>query len=315
MGLNNYKSGKNLNYQEGTMTETKAGKREKLGILCCVAGAMSWGLSGTCSEALFSQYPVDTSWVTAVRMTAAGILLLILAFSKQSLDLKILIKEKKVLWEILLFALAGLALCQYAYLSAIKWTNSGTATVIQNLSIVFIAGYVCLSTRTAPDKRTVLCIILALIGVWLLATGGKPGNMKLTSKGLLWGLMAGIGAASYSLLSRKPVKRLGSIPVTGLGMFTGGIALSLITRAWNIPAVLDGRAILYIAVIVLLGTVGAFTLFLQGISMVGSVKAALLACLEPLTAAALSVIWLHSSFTPADLIGFACILATVVLMR
>ena len=41
------------------MTDTKDKKREKLGILCCTAGATSWGLSGTCSEALFSQYPVD----------------------------------------------------------------------------------------------------------------------------------------------------------------------------------------------------------------------------------------------------------------
>ena len=47
------------------MTDTKDKKREKLGILCCTAGATSWGLSGTCSEALFSQYPVDTTSVTA----------------------------------------------------------------------------------------------------------------------------------------------------------------------------------------------------------------------------------------------------------
>ena len=198
------------------MTDTKDKKREKLGILCCTAGATSWGLSGTCSEALFSQYPVDTTWVTAVRMTSAGIILLFLAFAKHSLNLKELGKDKKGLIEIVLFAIAGLALCQYAYLSAIKWTNSGTATVIQNLSIVFIAVYVCLTTRTAPDKRTVICIFL--FGVWLLATGGKPGNMELTPRGLFWGLMAGIGAASYSLLSRAPVKHRGSIPVSGMGM-------------------------------------------------------------------------------------------------
>ena len=75
------------------MTDTKDKKREKLGILCCTAGATSWGLSGTCSEALFSQYPVDTTWVTAVRMTSAGIILLFLAFAKHSLNLKELGKE------------------------------------------------------------------------------------------------------------------------------------------------------------------------------------------------------------------------------
>ena len=139
--------------------------------------------------------------------------------------------------------------------------------------------------------------------------------MELTPRGLFWGLMAGIGAASYSLLSRAPVGRFGSIPVTGLGMLIGGVVLCGIAQVWKVPAGLDGRAILYLAVIVLVGTVGAFTLFLQGIALVGPVKAALFACLEPLTAATLSVVWLHASFTAADLIGFACILATVVLMR
>ena len=110
------------------MTDTKDKKREKLGILCCTAGATSWGLSGTCSEALFSQYPVDTTWVTAVRMTSAGIILLFLAFAKHSLNLKELGKDKKGLIEIVLFAIAGLALCQYAYLSAIKWTKIGRAS-------------------------------------------------------------------------------------------------------------------------------------------------------------------------------------------
>lgn len=135
------------------MTETKEKNRQKLGIFCCIAGGVGWGLSGTCGEALFSQYPIDTSWVTAVRMTVAGTLLLLFALAKHSLDFKALGKDKKGIMEIVLFALAGLALCQYAYLSAIKWTNSGTATVIQNLSIVFIAVYVCLTTRTKPDKK------------------------------------------------------------------------------------------------------------------------------------------------------------------
>lgn len=69
-----------------------------------------------------------------------------------------------------------------------------------------------------------------------------------------------------------------------------------LAQVWKVPAGLDGRAVLYLAVIVLVGTVGAFTLFLQGIALVGPVKAALFACLEPLTAATLSVVWLHGQF-------------------
>ncbi|WP_279202415.1 DMT family transporter [Intestinimonas butyriciproducens] len=139
--------------------------------------------------------------------------------------------------------------------------------------------------------------------------------MELTSQGLFWGLAAGFGAASYSLLSRKPVSRWGSIPVIGMGMLIGGVVLFIAIQAWDVPSGLDLRAIILLGIIVFVGTIGAFTLFLQGISMVGPVKASLLACLEPLTAATLSAFWLHSGFSITDIIGFACILVTVFLVR
>lgn len=293
--------------------ELTEAKKHKLGTLCCVAGAASWGISGACSEAFFKSYTVDSAWVTAIRMLAAGVILMAWVLAKRKIKLAEMIKKKADVIEILIFALAGLALCQYAYLSAIRWTNSGTATVLQNLSIVFIAVFVCITTKKLPTKKMVFCTLLALVGVWLIATGGKPGNMEITPRGLFWGMAAAFGAASYSLLSRSPVSKWGSMPVTGLGMLIGGCVLLVVTRAWNIPTGLDAQAVILLAVIVVVGTVGAFTLFLQGINMVGPVKASILACLEPLTATTLSVFWLHSHFTIVDMIGFACILITVVL--
>ena len=101
-----------------------------------------------------------------------------------------------------LFSFLGLVLSQYAYLNAIKWTNSGTATVLQNLSIIFVAVFVCAAERTLPTKRTFFCICLAFFGVWLIATGGRLDGMELTAKGLFWGIMGGVGAAAYFLLSK-----------------------------------------------------------------------------------------------------------------
>lgn len=287
----------------------------RLGTLCCVIGATSWGFSGTCGEALFSSYPIDAAWVTALRMLGAGTILLLAAAAKGKLPVRALLQDKKAVIQMVLFSLLGLVLSQYAYLNAIKWTNSGTATVLQNLSIIFVAVFVCAAERTFPTKRTLFCICLAFLGVWLIATGGRMDGMELTAKGLFWGIMGGVGAAAYFLLSKNPVKRWGSIPATGMGMWIGGVLLSGAVRIWEVPSGLDGRAAFYLGVLVVIGSAVAYTLFLKGVSLTGPVRASVLACLEPLTAACLSAVWLHSVFTPADLIGFVCILATVLIMK
>ena len=287
---------------------------QKKGTICCILGAVSWGFSGTCSEALFRDYAPDPSWVTAMRMTAAGALLMIWLLLRQRSVIFDMVKDKKTRLQIAAFSVAGLLFCQLAYLCAIQWTNSGTATVLQNISVLLIAIFVCITTKTLPDRRQVISVILALFGVFMLGYGRKTGQSGTVCAGSLWDWRRS-GSGQLFSSSRAPVARWGSIPVTGMGLFTGGILFFAAIRAWHIPEGLDGGAFVLMALIVLVGTVGAFSLFLQGIRLVGPVKAILLGCLEPLTAAFLSVVWMGSSFSPADYIGFAAILATVVILK
>lgn len=287
-----------------------------LGILYCVAGALSWGFSGACVEALFKNYIIDPLWVTSARMTVTGALLCLwLAMQPAKYNLLEPLRDKQSLKELLVFAIGGLLLCQFAYLSAIRYSNAGTATVLQSLEVVVVAVYVCITTHTAPSKRVQLSVLLALVGVWLLATGGDFGSMRLTTLGLIWGLIDAVSGATYSLSARAPVQRWGSLRVTGLGMLIGGTAMLVLSQSWYIPAGMDLRGWILVGVIALLGTLGAFVLFLEGIRLVGAVKASVLACLEAVFASLLSAVWLGSSFSATDLVGFAMILATVFLLR
>lgn len=96
-------------------------------------------------------------------------------------------------------------------------------------------------------------------------------------------------------------------------MLIGGAVLGTATRVWLIPANLDLMAVLLIAVIVIVGTAGGFSVFLQGVKYVGPEKATLIGCIEPATATALSALWLHTSFGAAEIAGFILIMLTVFL--
>ena len=284
------------------------------GILCTVVGGIFWGFSGTCGEYLFSHYEVSTLWVTCVREIGAGAVLLIAALAKRSPGVTGIWKSWRDALRLLLFSLGGLVLCQYSYMTAISYTNAGTTTVLQNLNLVFIMILVCIAGRRLPSRKEALAAVLAVAGTFLLATHGDPRHMVLSPVGLFWGLTTAVAVTIYTLLPARILAKWGNLVVMGWGMLVGGVCLTLFSRAWWEPVELHTGLVLTTGAITFLGTVVAFGLFMQGVTLIGPVRASMLATAEPVAATVFSFLWLGTSFQLIDLAGFLCILATVFLL-
>lgn len=283
------------------------------GLFFASLGAMSWGISGVCSQYLFMNYDVDSSWLTAIRMFLSGILLLILsAFKDKDKLIKIWTIPKDVGW-LFAFAILGLLMCQYTYVSAIKYSDSATATVLQSLNVVIMIVFMSIVTRTKMKFSQILAVFLAVLGTYLISTGGNPRNMTISTAGLSFGLLSAVGVITYTLFSRPIIVKWGNILVTGWGMLIGGLVISIISKAWIIPKDLDFVAWLMIAIIIVVGTAGGFSIFLEGVKHIGPVKATLIGCLEPASATLLAAIFLGMRFSLVELTGFSCILLTVFL--
>lgn len=296
---------------EGKMKEKKTAA---LGIVCTLVGGILWGFSGTCGQFLFQNYGVNTRWLTTVRMISAGIILIAIGLIKERNNMIGIWKIRRDAVRLIVFAVIGLMFCQLAYMQAISYSNAGTATVLQNLGPVFIMGSTCILLKKIPKRSEIAAIILALFGVFILSTHGNIHSMVLTKEGLLWGILTALGVALYTMLPVNIIKRWGSITVTGYGMLIGGIVLGLGSKSWREYTPLDGRGIAALIAICFLGTVVAYTLFLQGVKIIGAVKASMLGTIEPVSAAIIMVVWLNTDFMWIDLIGFCCILMTVFIL-
>lgn len=146
--------------------------------MLAILGGVSWGISGVCSQYLFTQYDLSADWLTAIRMLLSGILLLVLAFRKEHTRIfKIWTKGKDTFW-LIAFALAGLLLCQYTFLAAIKHSNSATATVLQSLNVVLMAVW----NKKMMSRIQIAAIVLAFSGTYLIATKGSLTSMDLPDK-------------------------------------------------------------------------------------------------------------------------------------
>lgn len=289
------------------MNQTKKGT-----ILTLIAG-FSWGISGISGEYLMAN-GVHVNLLTSIRLLIAGIFLTILAYYRDKKTLAVLLTSKKNILGIILFTLFGLVLNQYAYLSAIHHTNAGTATVLQYATPVLVLLYTCLRNRIWPSLSEVVAIVLAIGGVYVMATHGNPSELAITSAGLFWGILSAFTYAAYLLLPVQLIRTYGSLHVISLSMLLGGILFPLVSQAWTYSFDMTGENLLALFGIVGIGTIFAYTVFLHGVSIVGAVKGSLLASVEPVASVLLTVLVMGTQFYPTDFVGMVLIIAAVLLI-
>lgn len=295
------------------MEQVKSSRRAS-GVLAALSGGACWGFSGACGQYLFTSYGIDPGYLTCIRMLLSGVVLTALCLLRQRGNMLAILKNRRDLLKLLLFAVFGLLLSQYTYLAAISHSNAGTATVLQYTGPILVLLADCLWKKWRPKAVELTAMVLALGGTFLLATHGHPGSMVLTKEALFWGLLSAVGLALYTTLAVDITRTYGAQVVMCYGLLIGGMILALTPGTLSHGVSLGPDGLLTLAGIVLMGTVFAYTAYIYGVSVVGSVQGSLLSSVEPVSATLFAVFWLGTEFQPIDLVGFVCILSTVFLL-
>jgi drug/metabolite transporter (DMT)-like permease len=283
-----------------------------MGFAIAILAGTLFGVGGTFAQFLFQQRGVDVGWLVTMRLLFGGIaLLLISAVSRGRAVLAVWRQDGMPL---ILFGLIGMMPVQYTYMAAIGASNTATATVLQFTSPAMVAAWLAATRRKRPEARDVAAVALAMLGTFFLAAHGRLGALSISAAALFWGLASAVAAAFNSLQPAGLLKRHGAAVVAGWGMLIGGVALSCLHAPWNVQGMWDGRAYMFLAFILIFGTLLAFYLFNTALAMIGPQKTILLTCAEPLSAAVLAVWWLGVAWGAMDLLGTACVLATIVLL-
>ena len=280
-------------------------------MIVLIAGAL-WGFSGVCGQYIMQQKAITSSWLVPYRLIFAGLIMIMIGFIKQGRQF--LAVWKKDYLRLLIFALCGMTFCQFSYFSSISASNAGTATVLQQFSIILIMLYTCLKNRKAPDKREFISLILALLGAFLIATHGNINSLVMSEAGLFWGFCNALAVTLYTLIPVKIIKEHGALAVTGWAMLIGGIVLQLVFKPWTMNVSIDSQVVTAVIIIVIFGTILPFSMYLRGVVMAGANRAAMLSNMEPLTATVLAAVLLGQQFHIMDIIGSLCILSTIFIL-
>ena len=299
------------------MNPQKNGEKSKMvtGTIVTIAGGILWGVSGVCGQYMFQNKGVTAPWLVSVRLVVAGLLMLCYYFLTDREQTLAIWKSKRDRRDVIIYGLFGMLPCQYAYFQTIEWSNAGTATVIQYLGPALIVIWVCFRTKRMPTLQEITGVILAVIGVFLIATHGNPTSLALSGRALLMGLASAVSVAIYTLEPARLQKKYDTPLILAWGMTIGGVALTLISRPWTAKGIqADAEMFAALAFVIVFGTMAGFSLYMTGVKLIGSVKASLYACMEPVSSMILTVLWMKVNFTTPDLIGTLLVIATIIIL-
>lgn len=300
---------------------SRLGGRMVIGVASTLLGAVAWGFSGTCVQYLFASSSLSSLTITTVRELGAGLVFLLVLVLRDRERLKEILANRDTLRRLLIFGSCGLFLNSALYATTILYTNAGTATVLQSLNIVMVLGVTCIVMRRRPRGLEMCALLCALAATFLITTHANPQELKLPPLGLAFGLATAAAATFYTMYPKPLFERWGSFAVTGMGMLFGGLTGAVVclitgTGARDLPQLLslDAMGYVVLAVAVLVGTFGAYGLFLHGISIVGPVAGNMLGAVEPVSATVISALWLGTAFVWADWAGLALMVLTIILI-
>jgi drug/metabolite transporter (DMT)-like permease len=282
------------------------------GIAMILSGAMLWGATGPLIEWTLAFFSLSVPFLLTLRMSIAGVLMLIFLKLKK-VHLTAIFRQGIWVRQLVIFAVLGMLGCQYAFVAAIEVSNAVVATLLQFLAPVYIIFFVSLGQRKWPPSYQLIGMAGTLAGLFLLLTNGRPDQLTISGTALIWGLLLGVAFAFYTIYPAQLMQEWGVLLVVAWSMLIGGICIGLInpiflSTEW--PKIMNLHAVAAILGIVIIGTI-AFVLFLSSMRFISAVETSILSAFEPLTAMILSMFWFGELLAPMQLFGAFAMLVFV----
>jgi drug/metabolite transporter (DMT)-like permease len=288
------------------------------GWVFATVSAASFGLSGVLGRGL-----MDAGWsaaaAVAVRVLLGAVVLAPVAVA-QLRGRWCLVRRHLPLMAV--YGAIPVAGCQLAYFTAVEHVPVGVALLIEYTAPVAVVGWLWLRHGQRPTRLTVVGTALGAAGLLLVIdlTGGATSMV-----GVLWALVAMVGAAFYFVLSSRTDRGLpGSVLAAG-GLLVGGVAL-LVAGAVGIvplaastaPVGFAGHAVPWWVLVLAFGAVTAALSYAAGIAAarrLGARLASFVALSEVVSAVVFAWLLLGEVPRPGQLLGGALILAGVVAVK
>lgn len=285
-------------------------KHAATGYLLYLIAATLWGLNGTVSKIILLSIG-DAARVSQLRTTAAFLILLtfVALTNRKAFRLK-----KSEIPVLVIYALLGITLTQWAYFEAISRMPVGITLLIEFTAPIYIVLWVRFVRKQKVRSTIWLGLALAIGGLALVAQVWE--GFMLDTVGFFFAFGATFSLVIYFLFGEKASENRDSVSLIMWGFMIATIFWA-ITLPWsNFPwqslnvdvqpfvnSDVTSPLLLLITYMIIGGTVLPFVLVVMAIKHLGAAGASLMGMFEPLVAFLIAWVVLGESLNLIQIIG------------
>ncbi len=290
--------------------------KRSLALIFVGLAGIFWASSGVAVQDFFTHSEKSAMELTNIRMCVAGAILIIMSAIRRKnfgLSVKKLNESPKLWLDVAIYGIIGVMFMQFTYFQGISIGGAAATTVICYTCPAMVVIWESVYNKKFPRLGEVLAVILAMIGVFLLVTGGNPTKLLVPLGCVVWSLLSG-AAFAFSAIYPKHLfaKKVDALFLTGVGMFIGGLSTFFLIENWNWAEFFGLEVLFDVIWIIIFGTVAAFLSFNAGLKFLTPEEASITVTTEPAASVVISWAVFGTKFGLIESFGIILVLLAII---
>ena len=284
--------------------------RTGLSVALILTAAAGWGVIGVFSR------PMNAVGLTSLQVTFVRSVITLVG-----MGLLLLIRDRSLFrirlrdgWMFLGTGLVSIIFFNVCYFTTIQMTTLAAASILLYTAPCFVMLMSALFFKERITAQKLLALVLAFGGCVLVS---GLGTGQISPQGLLTGIGAGFGYATYSIFGKAALRKYHTFTLIFYTFLVSTVCLAPFAHVGAGAAALagSGRAALCALGLGLVSTFMPYVCYTTGLEHVEAGKASVLAFFEPLVATVCGILVFHEPLGLKNALGIGLIFLAIVLLN
>ena len=283
--------------------------KSRLGESAVLLSAVLWGSIGIFTRAL-NQIGFSAVQIVAVRAIITALTMAVFLTLKNPKLFKIKLRD---LWMFFGTGICSFLFFNICYMSSIGENSLSVACILMYTSPIWVTTLAVPLFKEKLTKQKLLAFAICFSGCVAICLSD---TLKITNKGLAFGLLSGLGYALYSVFGKYASAKYHTMTVT---FYTFLFASAGVLPLCNLPHLTSllssGSNLLWSIGVAVTCTVLPYLLYTFGLSKIGASKASVVSILEPAVASLVGIVCFDEKLGITGLIGIIAVMSGLIFLE